>query len=192
MWPWEHLAIGYIVYSLSSRVLGGRPPDAVVLLALAVGSQFPDLVDKPLGWVFHVFSAGVSVAHSLLIAVPLSVLVVAVARTRRATAVGVAFAVGYLLHLPADAVYPVMLGQDPKVGFLLWPLVPAPAANPEALLPYVEALLGAFLARLASPQGVLYVTAELTLLLFALVLWIGDGGPGLRRLQVFVTPEKRR
>jgi len=192
MWPWEHLALGYIVYSLSSRALGAGPPNGGALAAVAIGSQFPDLVDKPLGWVFHVFSAGLSVAHSLLVAVPLSLLVIAIARTRRATALGVAFAVGYLVHLPADVVYPMLLGQEPKASFLLWPLVPAPTANPEAVLPYVEALFGAFLALLVSPQGMLYVGLELTLLLSALVLWIGDGGPGLRRVRLFVTPKRRR
>ena len=49
MWPWEHLTIGYLAYSLLSRLAWRRPPTVGTAITVAFGTQFPDLVDKPLG-----------------------------------------------------------------------------------------------------------------------------------------------
>ena len=49
MWPWEHLAIGYLAYSLLGRLAWRRPPTVGTAITVAFGTQFPDLVDKPLG-----------------------------------------------------------------------------------------------------------------------------------------------
>ena len=52
MLPWGHLAVGYLAYSLAVRVRSGGPPAGLAVAALAVGTQFPDLIDKPLvSWV---------------------------------------------------------------------------------------------------------------------------------------------
>ena len=48
MWPWEHLAFGYVLYSLGVRTLRGRTPRGPPVLVLAVATQVPDLLDKPL------------------------------------------------------------------------------------------------------------------------------------------------
>jgi hypothetical protein len=61
MWPWEHLAVGYLLYSVSC-VLWGRYPTRIGVAALAFGTQFPDLVDKPLGWWLGVLPSGQSFA----------------------------------------------------------------------------------------------------------------------------------
>jgi len=65
MWPWGHAAVGYLAYSLGYRASDRRLTGAAVI-ALGVGTQFPDLIDKPLGWTFGVLPGGRTLAHSLL------------------------------------------------------------------------------------------------------------------------------
>ena len=50
MWPWGHLGVAYLLYSLYSRGRFRRPPRPEPTLAVVFGSQFADLVDKPLAW----------------------------------------------------------------------------------------------------------------------------------------------
>ncbi|MFC7165331.1 metal-dependent hydrolase [Halospeciosus flavus] len=104
MWPWEHLAVGYVAVSILFR-WHGRRVGALDAVAVGVGAAFPDLVDKPLAWAFDVLPSGTSVAHSVFVAVPLAVAVWFVAARRDRRSVGAAFAVSYLLHLPSDALY---------------------------------------------------------------------------------------
>jgi hypothetical protein len=179
MWPWEHLAVGYLCYSLLVRARGERPGGREAL-AVAVGSQFPDLVDKPLGWVVGVTSTtGLTPTHSLFVAVPLSALVVLVGRWQGAGRVGLAFAVGYLSHLSADALYPVLLGEGLFTWFLFWPLTPVPTHGTAPPLATVRSLAETFVTFLGTPRGTLYVLGELALLAGAVLLWLRDGVPGL-------------
>ena len=48
MWPWGHLAAGYPVYTAYTRLHTGDPPADVPALVALLGTQLPDLVDKPL------------------------------------------------------------------------------------------------------------------------------------------------
>ncbi|MEF8785612.1 MAG: metal-dependent hydrolase [Haloarculaceae archaeon] len=181
MWPWEHLAIGYLAYSLFVRSVAGHTPQALAVAALVIGTQFPDLIDKPLGWETTLLpSSGISLAHSLFVAVPLAALAVAATSVFDRADVGVAFAVGYLLHLPADVVYPLLIGRHLKWTFLFWPLLPAPAAPTVSIVPFVQELAGQFLTFLSTPRGRLYLLLELGLLGGAMLRWYVDGTPGLR------------
>lgn len=130
MWPWEHLAVGYVLVSVLWRARG-RIPDAPTAVATAVGTQFPDLVDKPLAWGFGLLERGMAVAHSVLVAVPLCLLAVALARRYGYGPIVGGFALGYLSHLPADAVYSLFYGNGINVGAFLWP-VARPPATPRA------------------------------------------------------------
>jgi hypothetical protein len=177
MWPWEHLASGYLVYSLAKRVLGRDQPTGVESLALIFGTQFPDLVDKPLGWGTTLLPSGISLAHSLLCAVPLSVAGVLLARRAGSGRIGWAFVVGYLVHLPGDVVYPMALGGQPRLAFLLWPLIETPASSPVSIGGYVWELLAQFVDLLGTPAGKVYLALELLLLGGALLVWIDDGHP---------------
>ncbi|WP_436927185.1 metal-dependent hydrolase [Halosimplex amylolyticum] len=181
MWPWEHLAIGYLSYALASRVAWREPVTSGAAIAVAFGSQFPDLVDKPLGWWFGVLPGGTTLAHSLVTAVPLSLAVLAAGAVFGRERPALAFVVGYLSHLPADVLYPVVLGRGPKTWFLFWPFRPAPTTDPTAALPHVFELAAQFAAFLASPLGALYLLGELSLLAAAAWLWLRDGRPGLPR-----------
>lgn len=178
MWPWDHLAVGYVVYSLLRRATGRPAPSALAAGFVLLGSQLPDLIDKPLGWVLHVLPSGASMAHSLVFALPVCLLVVAWRHWRGAPDEGVAFSVGYLLHLPADAYYPVLLGGQAKPYILLWPLVPGQHSAPADATAYLFTLIDAFAEELASPTGVFLVSLEVALVGSAALLWYLDGLPG--------------
>jgi hypothetical protein len=188
VWPWEHAALGYLLYSVPARLLasgvaarGERPwgerlaPAA--LAALAVGTQAPDLVDKPLAWSVGALPSGTSLAHSVLVALPVTLLAV-VAGRRRDSAAGVAFAVGYWSHLLGDVVYPVAVGGGLAPGAVLWPLVRGPADPPVGLFARTGDLLGALAETLAGPRGRRYLAGEAVLLGGAALAWLVDGAPG--------------
>lgn len=178
MWPWEHLAVGYVVYSLLRRLWTGRPPADGAALAVAVGTQLPDLVDKPLAWGLGVLPSGLSAGHSVFVAVPTAVLAWGLSRRAGRPDVGVALGVGHLSHLAGDVLYPVLLGGQFGLGAILWPLVPRPPDQGE-LLGRVAELFADFLAFLATPRGQVYLAGEVALLSAALALWLYDGAPGL-------------
>jgi len=170
MWPWGHAAVGYLVCSLWVRSRYGYGPTAGVVLPLAIGTQFPDLIDKPFAWTFGVLPSGRAGAHSLLVALPL----LAVLRWyfdgdagRRAWT---GFALGYLSHLATDGVYALIEGEFSGLTYLFWPVLSLP--------PYEEStgIIGHFLAADLTP----YLLAELLLFAAATLLWAIDGAPGLR------------
>ncbi|SEO79125.1 LexA-binding, inner membrane-associated putative hydrolase [Halorientalis persicus] len=179
MWPWEHAAVGYVIYSLAVRLVGRRPPTDLAVIALLAGSQLPDLIDKPLAWWLHVLPAGRSLGHSLPFAVPLIASVLIATRAIDRGESGVAFAIGYLSHLPGDVFYPVLLGDAPALAFLLYPFVEIPPGARSGAIAKLGDLLVGFGAFLATPRGTLYLAAEGLLLGLAVSLWVWDGRPGL-------------
>lgn len=180
MWPWEHLAVGYILFSLTYRRYTGRAPSDTAAIAVILGTQFPDLVDKPLAWSFDVLTSGVSVAHSVFVATAVSALLIVVARRVGRPAVGVGFAVGYLAHLPADVIYPMFLGRDVGVTSFFWPLFVSEGGGVGGgFLANFGYFLGEFLEFLATPRGLTFLVFEVTLLAIAAWIWIDDGYPGL-------------
>jgi hypothetical protein len=50
MLPLGHAALGYLLYTVAGRVSGKQVPLRYAIVPLAVGTQFPDLVDKPLAY----------------------------------------------------------------------------------------------------------------------------------------------
>lgn len=181
MWPWEHLAFGYLWYSAYSRLVGRTGPDSTGVVLVAFGSLFPDLVDKPLAWGLGVLPAGRSLAHSLLVVGPLLVVAVSLGRgvVRRRT---VAFAVAYLSHLVGDVVYPLVTDGRLVLGFLVWPLVPAPHGHGGGdFLGRVSELSAAFAGFVSTPRGLTYLTVELVAVGVIVLLYAYDGFPGLDR-----------
>jgi hypothetical protein len=183
VWPWEHLAIGYVAASLLFRGTA-RPLTSETFLVLAVATQFPDLVDKPLAWAVGVLPSGTTLAHSIFFAIPLCLAVIALTRYYRRGRLGVVFAVGYLLHLPGDILYgTVTTGQAPAVDAVLWPIVPTGPADTLGLLEKVLYFWGQYEQFLTSSQAVGYLVFEATLLGVAFVLWRYDGYPGVSLLR---------
>lgn len=124
MFPWTHAAFGYGLLLVLGFALSRRLSRAE-LIAVLVGTQFADVVDKPLAWWFGVIPSGRSLAHSLLVAVPLSMLVLAVAWHRSHPEIGTAFGLGYASHLVGDTYVAFYYWRPTEFSFLLWPLLPA-------------------------------------------------------------------
>ncbi|MFB6159825.1 MAG: metal-dependent hydrolase [Haloferacaceae archaeon] len=187
MWPWEHLCFGYLLHWSVGRArgdvaLGDRP-----VLVLAFATQFPDLVDKPLAWWLHVLPNGLSLAHSALVALPLSLVVAAVARRAGHGPSGVAFGVGYGSHLLGDMLFNSLTSGRLAWTFLAWPLVARPTVT-ESFGEQVVTLLGSFAAYLATPAGGAYLGGEAVLVGAALLRWRADGYPGLGHVRRGTTP----
>lgn len=125
MWPWEHLGIGYVAYLLV-RPRAWWEADRITLGALVLGTQLPDLVDKPLAWVFAVLPSGRSFAHSLFFAAALAAVAVYAGRRYQRLDASFALVFGDLTHLALDAWEPYSLHQYRQLGFLFWPLTPSP------------------------------------------------------------------
>ena len=177
MWPWTHAAVGYVCYSLGSRLLTGEPPSGAAALALLLGTQLPDLVDKPLSWGLGLFPSGYAVAHSVLVALPAGLVLFAVLRARGRSAVGAALVVGYWSHLVGDVLHPWLSGGSPAFVRVLWPLVSLPSYDQRlGLVGRTAAYLGDLLTGLSGADPLLYVRFLLPLA-FAAGLWLADGAP---------------
>jgi hypothetical protein len=188
MWPWEHLAVGYLAYSLLVRLVRGHPPRGrLTIAALALGTQFPDLVDKPLAWFFHVLPSGTSLAHSVFVAVPLVTLLVGVTWWLGRPSVGAAFGTGYLLHLPADVLYVLFYGSDLNWRVLMWPLYTSNSQQ-FGFFGNIVYYFGNYTSLVTSETAAAIVVFELVLVGGALLLWVLDGVPGVRSHE----PSRRR
>jgi membrane-bound metal-dependent hydrolase YbcI (DUF457 family) len=182
MWPWGHLAFGYILYSAFVRVRRGRSPEGSAALLAAFATQLPDLIDKPLAWTFGLLPSGRSLAHSLLAATLLIALVWLYCRRHDRPALPAAFAVGYLSHLAGDAIGPVLAGDYVFLSFLAWPLTPPPPYGNE----------GGFLAHFAGIGLTPLFLAQVGLTLSVVALWAFDGAPGLRQVRSLTARLVRR
>lgn len=182
MWPWEHVALGYLLLSLGHRASGRDPPSDAPALLLAVGALLPDLVDKPLSWGLDLYPTGFGPGHSAFVAVPVGLLVIGVGvdRDRRLRAGG--FVVGYWSHLAADVLDPLRYGLSPLPGRILWPVVAGAPYEQDLGLGRGLSYLAEFLAMLATSDPVTIVVLYLLLPLVTLGLWLYDGVPGIRFL----------
>ncbi len=166
MWPWGHLAVGYLAYSVVRRTRTNRPPTDLEVVVLAVGTQFPDIVDKPLAWWVSVLPTGRSLAHSLLTASLLLAVAYWFCRRTETRNLWVAFAVGYLSHPFADVLQPVLAGQFGQASFLLWPALSLPQTHPVDIS--IAAVPSDFVL-------------ELPFVVAAIAFWLADGAPGIRQ-----------
>lgn len=189
MWPWEHVLFAYVFYSVFVHFwFRARPTDWPVA-ALAFGSLLPDLVDKPLAWQFGLFETGWAIAHSVFVAVPLSLLAYAVARYRGADRVGIGFAFGYLLHLVGDVLPASLSRGELYLTPVLWPFGnPTVSHSPESFAGGVLHNLGNYLSGLVALDMTPVLALQLGALVVGLGLWVYDGFPGLR---LVVAPVRR-
>jgi len=176
--PWGHLAFGYVLVSLFTRIVAGRPPRdreaAVVLLA----TQLPDLVDKPLSWGLSLYPTGYGAAHSVFVAGPVLVAVVAYGIEKRSLP-ALAFPVAYFSHLAGDVLVALVDGAPNALGRVLWPLSSFPSyAHDRGFVGRTVYYLGRFAHELADPAMLAWVAAYLLALAAVFALWVYDGTPG--------------
>lgn len=168
MLPWGHLAFGYVLYSGVARWFYRRRPDGYALVFVLAGTQFPDLVDKPLAWTFHVLPSGRSLAHSAFTATLVSAAVWLYCRRRGRSDLGAAFTVGYASHLVGDGYRALLTGQYQYLSSLGWPLLPPPPFSHEG------GIIEHFRTLSFTPNFAL----QLVLVAVVYVVWIEDGAPG--------------
>ena len=186
MWPWEHAAIGYLVYSLGLRALGRDPPGDREAVGLLIATQVPDLVDKPLSWVFGVFHTGYALGHSALVALPVGVAALAASRARDRFRLGVAVVTGCWAHLVADVANPLRSGDVPLVERVLWPAVTGTPYEDDLGASRGLTYLSEFVGSLAVLDPVTLVVVYLLLPLVTLAVWVSDGLPGIGSLRGLV------
>lgn len=181
MLPWGHLAFGYLVYTVGTRLRHRRAPAGAPTVVLAFGTQFPDLIDKPLNWWFGVLD-GRGIAHSLLTTALVCGLLFAVARRYGRRDLAAAFTVGVLTHLLGDSWGALLSGNYGRASFLLWPLLPAPTYPKDSLVDHLRQWAVYFRSLSdISPAALLGSRFGVQLLLFAVLIgvWAFDGFPGL-------------
>lgn len=132
MMPWSHLFVAVFPVILYVALRHRRLPSALLIGAVATGSQFPDLVDKPLAWGVDVLINGRMFMHSLVFAIPISTAVILIATKYGNISLGSGFVFGYLLHIAGDF-YTAFVGPAQYIpSNMLWPLLaPRPITEPE-------------------------------------------------------------
>ena len=127
--PAEHATVAVLPVGAYLLLRRRRLPAGDLVVVLLFASQLPDLIDKPLAWIFGVIPSGRMVAHSIVVATPVILSVLVVTRRLDRLGHGVAFGWGYLSHVAGDFAPVYALGTDyyyfPN---LLWPLL---SANPD-------------------------------------------------------------
>lgn len=162
MLPPGHAAVGYLALSTVRRTYHDDVPSDSSIPWLLLGTQLPDLIDKPLAWWVGVLPSSRSLGHSVLVAIPLVVFVyLRLGGARSSGSEG--FAVGYGSHLLSDSI-PALAGGGDRVTFLIWPILAPPQYH------FRPALW---------PPTVYADPVSITLGLAVGVLWIADGTPGL-------------
>lgn len=187
MWPWGHVGVAYLLYSLYSRGRFRRPPRPEPALAVVLGSQFADLVDKPLAWWLGILPGGRTLAHSLVFAGVLIVVVYAAALARDRVETATAFVLGHLSHLVADLPPRLVLGYPFGSEFLFWPFLPQPAFGYGERL--FEPPVAVELVVTPFTDPLTFALFEVSLFGLALGLWIVDDRPGLEYVRLPVRKE---
>ncbi|MGM0398302.1 MAG: metal-dependent hydrolase [Halobacteriota archaeon] len=183
MWPWEHVAVAYLAYSLAVRAVAGTPPGGRDTIALVLASQGPDLIDKPLSWGLGVFPTGYAVGHSVLVAGPIGAGVLALGYWKGRLRVASAVVLGYWSHLAADVLSPLRNGDALGFSRVLWPLVTFEGYGTDLGLARGLTYFLDLVASFGSMDATTIVVRYLGLPTAVLVLWIVDGTPGIRLLK---------
>lgn len=169
MWPWGHLAAGYLLYTGLTHLRYHRPPQEHPTVALAVGTQLPDLIDKPLAWTLHILPHGRSLGHSLFTAIGLIIAAKLLLGRRSRSKLTSAFGIGYLSHLLVDSLQPLMASEYGALRFLVWPVVPAVEYRTTP----------SFVGHVLDIELTLYFLLQFGLATFTIALWWYDRKPGL-------------
>ena len=185
MWPWEHAIVGYLAYSLFARLYYRSSPGGLEAFAVVFGSVLPDVIDKPLAWEFGVFESGYALGHSIFFAVPLSIAVGLLARRVGRGPAGVAFGLGYLLHLPSDVLDTYVRGGQFAPELMLWPVATVESAHEHVgFVGEFQRLFGRYLQDFLAGELSTYMWVQFGLAGLAFLVWLADGAPVLRECLV--------
>jgi hypothetical protein len=156
----------------------------VAFFSLVLGTQFPDLVDKPASFFFN-FGDGRALGHSLLFLVPLCLGVLLFTRRSRRTETGIAFTVGTLMHLPGDSWREISSPNPEFPTYLLFPLFPAPQYPSVNVVDRIQQIRFELRLIVRYPPRAWIdepFVMQLVLGVCCGVLWAVDGFPGLSEL----------
>jgi hypothetical protein len=156
--PITHVALAYLLYVgyMMGRAIISKPtqthhlPATWAFIPLAIGSQFPDLIDKPLAY-WGVLVSGRSLAHSAFSLLLIGVLLDSVTRiqlrdiasrlpTRLRASIPTAFVIGYAGHLLGDAAYGLFSGEFFSVRFLVYPVSALSRSAGDEVAPWVRVI----------------------------------------------------
>lgn len=127
MFPHQHLIVAIIPVVAYVIVSDRRLPTINLLGVVFLGSQFPDLVDKPLAHQFAVLPSGRVFMHSMPIVLPFLLLLAVYGWKTDRLRLSVAFAFAHLSHVFTDHLT-ALLSPNPQLPpELLWPLLPTTA-----------------------------------------------------------------
>lgn len=121
MFPHEHVFLAFVPVCLYVMLRYRQLPSLEVGTAVIVGSLLPDLIDKPLAHYFHVLPSGRVFLHSLPIAIPVALGILAYAWQTDRLLSGGAGAVAFLLHPFGDFYGMLLSGTIPP--HLYWPFL---------------------------------------------------------------------
>jgi len=129
--PIEHLIVAYVPIFCYALLKERRVPPLKLTGVIFIGSQFPDLIDKPLALQFNWIPTGRVFMHSLPFAVPIWIIVSGYTWKTDRPHVGVSFTFAYFSHLIADNYITLVAGRIPND--LIWPVLPP---TPRPPVPY--------------------------------------------------------
>jgi hypothetical protein len=137
MLPLGHLSVAYLCYVGYATVQSRRLPTRWALLPVAVGSQFPDVIDKPLSY-WALIPSGRSLAHSVISFAIICLVMWRIARSlqghwpadtwqdRLHVTAPSAFTLGYGSHLLADSHTFILTGDLWPADFSCAPFISLP------------------------------------------------------------------
>ena len=175
MLPLGHFAFAYLWYAVYAAVGTRQLPVRLALVPLAIGSQFPGLLDKPLAYL-DVLTYGRSFAHSVFTFAVCTLTVWWVTMRLRGrwttespseqlrVVIPPAFALGYLSHLLGDTYRFLFIGDFWAARFLLYPLFPVSESPADDISPWIR-LFQIYQEMESHPQ--------LILIILALVVFVG-------------------
>ncbi len=124
MLPHEHFLVAFLPVCAYVLMRDRRLPSRWLVFVVFVGSQFPDLIDKPLAHQLGLIPSGRVFMHSLPFAIPIVALAVVYGWYTDRVRGGAVFAFAYLSHIVADNYRELFDPSTPIPPDLLWPFRP--------------------------------------------------------------------